>query len=145
MNNEIIIVDKNNNEKRSTRYSGRPVGDFVELLPTSDSVFCDLRSSVDLHVSLTYSFPHNDPCQITSAIEHIWDHDRGVTPSSCRIIEDVGRVKQNTTFLIEADGAVVPGLCDQNRHKRGDGTGRRYTALHEDQSALRVDLQGSGN
>ena len=34
------------------------------------------------------------------------DPDTEVTPSSYRIIEDVGRLKQNMKLVIEADGAV---------------------------------------
>ena len=146
-NDEIIVVDANGNEKRSTRYKGRPVGDCTETMPPDNSLFRDVCCSFDLHVTLTSALPCNDPrCfskatprLITSAIERLWDPETGVVPFSNRIIQDVGRLAENFALVVEADGAVVAGVCDRNGHRRGTGTGRRYTAPSDDQSALDID------
>ena len=147
MNDEIIVVDQEGNEKINTRYRGRPVGNCMELMPLDNSLFCDLQCSFDLHVTLTCSLPCNDPhCfskatpkEITSAIKQIWDPVTGVAPVSRRIIQDVQRIKENVCLVVEADSAIVPGVCDHNGHRRGSGAGRRCTAPHVDQSAVGIE------
>ena len=39
MNDEIIVVDQEGNVKVNTRYSGRPVGNCMELMPLDNSLF----------------------------------------------------------------------------------------------------------
>ena len=146
-NNEIVICDEDGNEKVNTRYSGRPVGNFMELMPLDNSLFRDTRTSADLHATLTCILPRNDPHrfskampkEITQMIECIWDPVEGVSPPSNRIIQDISRLKENIKLVVEADGAIVPGVCDRNGHRNQGGTGRRYHPHLDDQLAQSID------
>ena len=146
-NDEIVICDEDGNEKVNTRYSGRPVGNCMELMPLDNSLFRDTRTAADLHVTLTCMLPRHDPRrfskatpkEITRMIERIWDPVEGVSPPSNRIIQDISRLKENIKLVVEADGAIVPGVCDRNGHRNQGGTGRRYHPRHADQSALSIE------
>ena len=37
---------------------------------------------------------------------------------SNRIIQDITRMTENIILVIEAGGAIVPGVCDRNGHRR---------------------------
>ena len=135
-NNEIIIENENGVPKINKNYKGRPVGDCMELMPLDNSLFRDLRTCFDMHVTLTSILPSTDlrrfskstPKCITSSISRIWDPETGVSPSSNRIIQDILRVKENIELVVEAGGAIVPGVCDRNGHRRtqrADGLDRR--------------------
>ena len=146
-NDEIVICDEEGNEKVNTRYSGRPVGNCMELMPLDNSLFRDTRTSTDLHVMLTCMLPRNDPRrfskstpkEITQMIERIWDPVEGVSPPSNRIIQDIQQLKENIKLVVEADGAIVLGVCDRNGHRNTGGTGRRYHPRLQDQSALSIE------
>ena len=148
-NDEIVIVDENGVEKSNTRYSGRPVGNCMELMPLDNSLFHDTRTSADLHVTLTCMLPCTDPHrfskatpkkEITRMIERIWDPVEGVSPpSKNRIIQDIQRLRENIKLVVEADGAIVPGVCDRNGHRKQGGTGRAYYPRQKDCRALTIE------
>ena len=145
------MKDENGNEKRSTNYAGRPIGDCPELMPLDNSLFRDPRCSFDEHVTLTCMAPRTEPWRfskatpklIGSAIERLWDPVSGVSPPPNRIVQDILRLKENMMIIVEADGAVVPGVCDRNGHRnKHAGIGRGHYPMHEDQSALGFDEIG---
>lgn len=88
------VVDENGNEKRSTHYKGRPVGDCPEIMPLDNSLFRDFRCCFDDHVVLTSMAPREYPRRfskatpktIGAAVERLWDPGTGVTPPSHRIV-----------------------------------------------------------
>ena len=151
LNDLIIVTDNEGNEKRSKNYAGRPVGDCPELMPLDNSLFRDFRGSFDEHVTLTSMAPRIEPRRfskatpklIGSAIERLWDPVNGVAPRSNRIVQDILRLKENMMIIVEADGAVVPGVCDRNGHRnKHDGIGRGHYPIHEDQTALGLEEIG---
>ena len=151
LNDIIVITDSEGNEKTSKHYAGRPVGDCPELMPLDNSLFRDLRCSFDEHVTLTSMAPRTEPRRfskatpklIGSVIERLWDPVTGVAPRPNRIVQDILRLKENIMIIVEADGAVVPGVCDRNGHRnKHDGTGHGYHPMHEDQTALGLDQIG---
>ena len=111
-NDEITITTEDGVEKVNKRYKGRPVGDCPELMLIDNSLFCDIKCSADLHVTLTCMLPLDDPRQfskatpkeITQMMERIWDPVDGVAPTSSRIIQDVQRIKVNAMLVVEAHG-----------------------------------------
>ena len=125
-NDEIVIVDDDGNEKRNKNFKGRPVGDCMELMPLDNSLFRDFRTCFDVHVTLTSILPSTDsrrfskgtPKSITASVSRIWDPVNGVSPPSNRIIQDITRMTENIMLVIEAGGAIVPGVCDRNGHRR---------------------------
>ena len=148
LNDEIVITDNEGKVKRSTRYKGRPVGDCPEAMPQDNSLFRDLRTSFDTHIVLTCMLERDDPRRFSKAtpkeiarcIEKLWNPETGVVPSSKRIIQDIQRLKENFLLVVEAEGAVVPGVCDHNGHRRKHaGVGRKHYKMHEDQSATPID------
>ena len=116
----------------------------MALMPLDNSLFLDTRTSADLHVTLTCMLSCTDPCrfskatpkEITCMIECTWDPVEGVSPPSNRIIQDIQRLRENIKLVVEADGAIVPGVCDRNGHRKRGGTGRAYYPRHEDCRAL---------
>ena len=126
MNDKIVIDDGNGKVITNLRYKGRPVGYCPEAMPLDNSLFRDLRTSLDKHITLTCMLAQDDPRRFTKAtpkeivrcIEKIWNQKTGVAPSSKRIIQDIQRLKENLLLVVEADGAVVPGVCDRNGHRR---------------------------
>ena len=96
----------------------------------------DVDCSNNMHVLLTSHLPRDDPRkfrkdtpnQISKAILRLCNPTTGIVPCSRRIIEDVKRVLSSLRTIVEAGGAVVPGLVNRNGHrnKEGDGVGRRY-------------------
>ena len=82
--------------------------------------------SFSIHVALTSILPSTDPCKfskgtpksITASISRIWDPITGVSPPSNRIIQDITRMTENIILVIEAGGAIGPGVCDSNGHRR---------------------------
>ena len=68
LNDLIIVKDENGNEKRSTNYAGRPIGDCPELMPLDNSLFRDLRYSFNEHVTLTCMAPHTEPRRFSKAV-----------------------------------------------------------------------------
>ena len=146
LKNTIVIVDEEGDEKTNSRYCGRPVGSCPELMPLDNSLFPDIRTSADLHISLTCMLPCIDPHrfnkatpkEITCMIDRIWNPVEGVAQPSNRIIQDIQRLKENMKLVIDASEAVVPGVCGRNKHRNITGTGRRDHPRHEDQSALSI-------
>lgn len=52
-------------------------------------------------------------------------------------------MEENLLLVVEADGAVVPGVCDRNGHRnRHAGVGCGNYTRHGDQSALGYDAIG---
>ena len=87
-------------------------------------------------------FSKATPKLIGSAIGSLWDPDKGVAVPSCRIIQDIHRLKENFFLIVQDDGKVVPGVCDRNGHRKkstGDEDGRNYWPRLEDQSAEGLD------
>ena len=73
----------------------------------------------------------------------LWDPVNGVTPPPNRIVQDILRVGENLLIVVEADGAVVPGVCDHNGHRnKHRGVGHGHYPMHEDQTALGYDAIG---
>ena len=148
-NDEISIVMENGDIKTNKIYAGRPVGDYPEAMPLDNSLFRDLRCSFDYHVTMTCMLPREDqrrfskvtPKLICSAIKRLWDPVKGVVPKSRRIVQHILRLQESFMFVVEADGRVVPGVCDRNGHRRRstEGDQRKYQARLEDQSAAGLD------
>ena len=42
-------------------------------------------------------------------------------------------------LVVEADGAVVAGVCNCNGQRNSAGIGQTYHPRHEDQSAVSID------
>ena len=90
LNNEISIEDSEGKTKVNTRYKGHPVGDCPEAMPQDNSLFRDLRTSFDTHITLTSMLARDDPRrfnkatpkEITRCIEKLWHPITGVVPSS---------------------------------------------------------------
>lgn len=148
MNDEIVIIDNEGNEKKTTAYKGRPVGDCPELMPLDNSLFRDFRCDFDDHVTLTCQLPRNDPRRfskgtpktIEAAVRRLWDPQTGVSPPPHRIVQDINRVLENVEIVVREDGAVVDGVVDRNGHRRkSTGDRRHYTAPHADQTAVPLD------
>ena len=124
-NNEIIIADSNGTEKINRYYKGKPVGDYPEAMPLDNYLFRDLCCCFDTHVILTYNLPSCDlqrfskatPKEMRRVVEHLWDPDTGVVPCSRRIIQDVECLPENFWLVVEANRAIVPGVCDHNGHR----------------------------
>lgn len=138
LNAVVRAKDENGMECTSRRYANRPVGDQPELMPHDASLNWDVDCSNNMHVLLTSHLPRDDcrkfskatPKEITRAISRLCHPTTGVVPKSHRIIEDTNRVLYCLGKIVEAGGAVVPGLVNRNGHrnKQGDGGGRKYFA-----------------
>ena len=148
LNDEIIVTDADGKVKKSTRYKGRPVGDCPELMPLDNSLFRDLRTSVDQHVGITSMLPRDDkrrfskatPKLIIETINRIWDPDNGVSPRPDRIVQDIERLKENIAIVIEAEGAIVTDVVDRNGHRRKKSNGQKqYRPKKEQFRALSVN------
>ena len=72
-------------------------------------------------------------------MERIQDPVDRVALTSSRIIQDVQRIKVNAMLVVEADGAVVAGVCNCNGQRNSAGIGQTYHPRHEDQSAVSID------
>ena len=98
----------------------------MESMPLDNLLFRDFRTCFDMHVTLTSILPRTDPHRfskgtpksISSSISRIWDPVTGVSPPPNRIIQDITRMTENIILVIEAGGAIVPGVCDRNGHRR---------------------------
>ena len=94
LNDEIIINENEENERRSTAYHGRPVGDCQEMMPLDNSLFQDFKCSYDNHVTLAYQLPCTGPLRISratpkhieNAVRRIWGSATGVSPPPHRIV-----------------------------------------------------------
>ena len=148
LNDEIIVTDADGKVKKSTRYKGRPVGDCPELMPLDNSLFRDLRTSVDQHVGITSMLSRDDkrrfskatPKLIIDTINRIWDPDNGVSPRPDRIVQDIERLKENIAIVIEAEGAIVTDVVDRNGHRRKKSNGQKqYRPKKEQFRALSVN------
>ena len=53
MNDKIVIDDGNGKVITNLTYKGRPVGDCPKAMPLDNSLFRDLRTSLDKHLTLT--------------------------------------------------------------------------------------------
>jgi len=151
-NDEVITENKEAKIISSKRYKGRPVGDCPEAMPLDNSLFRDLRASLDIHVTLTSLLPKEDsrrfskgtPKQIVDAVRRLWDPQDGggVAPKANRIIQDVLGVQKSLRKVFDADGAVVLGVVDRNGHRRRDGVGRQYWPRKDTQFALSIEELG---
>ena len=134
LNDFITVVDEEGNEKSSTAYKGRPVGNCPEAMPQDNSLFRDMRTSMDCHVAITSLLPLGDPLRFSKAtpkevmwtVTRIWDPVTGVSPRPNRIIQDIKRLEENFTLIVEEDGDIVEGVADCNGHRRGKGPGQSY-------------------
>ena len=121
-------------DKSSENYAGRPVGNCAEAMPLDNSLFRDVRTSVDTHVGMTSVLPLDDPRRFSKAtpkeimrtLDRLWDPVTGVTPKPSRIVQDINRLKENFLIIVEADGEIVDGVADRNGHRRGVGPGQSY-------------------
>ncbi len=60
-NDEVVTENADGEVLKSKRYSRRPVGDCAEAMPLDNSLFRDLRTSLDIHVTLTSLLAKDDP------------------------------------------------------------------------------------
>ena len=60
-NDEVITENAEGEIIKNKRYACRPVGDCAEAMPLDNSLFRDLRTSLDIHVTLTSLLPKDDP------------------------------------------------------------------------------------
>ena len=115
-----------------------------------NSLFRDLRTSLDIHVTLTSLLPKDDPRRfskgtpkkIVQSIKRLWNDVDGVSPKPSRIIQDINRLQENLKTVYDADGAVVIGVVDRNGHRRRNGVGKKYWARKENQVALSIEQLG---
>ena len=123
-------------EKTSDNYAGRPVGNCAEAIPLDNSLFRDVRTSMDTHVGMTSVLALDDPLrfskatprEIMSTLDRLWDPVTGVTPKPSRIVQDINRLKENFLLIVESHGDIVDGVADRNGHRRGVGPGKSYHA-----------------
>ena len=122
-----VVWTCDGNRTISTRYKARPVGDSPEMMPLDNSLFRDLRSSLDLHVAITAHLPESDPKKfskttpkrITKAIMRLWNPEKGVSPTPSRILQDIDRFTVACKKIVEHGGGEVKGLAERNGHRRG--------------------------
>ena len=62
-------------------------------------------------------FSFSTPREITQVMKRTWESKMG-TPSSARIIEDVGLALKALGIVYLANAASVEGLADRNGHRR---------------------------
>ena len=141
--NDVVITQTDDGKaKHNHHYKGRPVGDQPELMPLDASLNWDIDCSLNMHVLMTSHLKKDDPLkfskatpkEISRAILKIYDPQKGVAPTSKRIIQDVKRVLTSIVTIVEAGGKVVPGLVNRNGHRRRQSTGRKYYPRRTDQS-----------
>ena len=90
LNNEVITENAEGDILRSKRYSNRPVGDCTEAMPLDNSLFRDLRMSLDIHVTPTSLLPKDNPRRflkgtpkkIIKSIRRLWQDIEGVYPTT---------------------------------------------------------------
>jgi hypothetical protein len=122
-----VFYEKEGELVPSGRYAGRPVGNSPELMPLDNSLFRDLRTSLNLHIGFTAHLPDTDerkyskstPKRIDQAIVRLWDPETGISPKPCRIVQDIGRFPSACVQIVECGGGIVPGLAERNGHRRG--------------------------
>ena len=150
LNNEVITENAEGEILKSKRYAGRPVGDCAEAMPLDNSLFRDLRTSLDIHVMLTSLLEKDDPRRfskgtpkkIVQSISRLWWQENGVSPKPDRIIQDINRLQENLRTVYDADGAVVIGVVDRNGHRKRNGVGRQFWPRKENQIALSIEQLG---
>ena len=126
-NDVVRVLGEDGLMQDSTRFKGRFVGNSPELNPLDNSLFRDLRTSLNLHVAATWNMEKSDtlkfslgtPKEITRAFLRIWDPTNGVAPPSKRILEDVKKILTSLEAIVEANGKIVPGLVNRNGHRAG--------------------------
>ena len=108
-------------------YASRPVGNSPELMCLDMSLNKDVRESFRMHVSITQHldsshcqrFSGSSPNQIVSSIFRLTKPDEtGVVPTSKRIMEDIDRLDYAMKEIMNAKGAIVPGLCERNGDRK---------------------------
>ena len=127
VSDKIRVIDDATGEIRtSARYRNRPPGDSPELMPCDNSLFRDLKCSLDLCCGLTNHLPKTDPRRfskatpklLASAVKTIYDPVNGIAPRPERILKDIERVTNALKKIVEADGGIVRGLADRNGHRK---------------------------
>jgi hypothetical protein len=149
LNDKIVVLGAAGGIKSSCRYKDRPVGDQPELMPLDASLNHDIDCSYDWHVMLTAHLPADDPRkfrkdtpkEISRAIMRLCHPTDGVVPNSRRIVEDIKRVLISLEKIVEAGGAIVPGIVNRNGHrnKPGCGGGRQYFPRKENQTCKTLE------
>ena len=122
----ISGVNRNGKAVERKDYANRPVGDLPELMPNNNSLFCDLKVSLDTHVNLTRKMHREDPRkfskstpkEISRAIHRLFDPVSGVAPTRARILQDINRIPLAARKIVQYCGGIVPGLADCNGHRR---------------------------
>lgn len=135
VSDKIRVVDEKNPDTvlTSTQYKGRPPGDSPELMPCDNSLFRDLKCSLDICCALTSHLDKTDPRkfskatpkELSKAIIKLWDPVHGVSPRPERILQDIARIPVALRKIAEADGGIVPGLADRNGHRKERARGKR--------------------
>ena len=128
-----------------TTYAGRPVGNSPEFMAWDCSLNKDVDDAFFRHRQMTSNFDDDDPrkfCASTpnrldSAYMRLVDPANGTeygSPTSGRIIQDITRcLTKHLLAVIDAKGAVVPGLGSRTGHRYVPGVekwgGRREKSL----------------
>ena len=68
--------------------------------------------------------------------------ETGVAPRANRIVQDIQRLKENLMLVVEADGAVVPGVVDRNGHRNLEKVGRQHWPRKTNPKALSIEELG---
>ena len=59
-----------------------------------------------------------------------------------RIIQDIDRISENLYLIVEADGAVVPCVCNRNGHRNKFKNPQQYWERNPNRKALSLDEIG---
>ena len=109
-------------------YDGRPVGNSPEFMPLDNILNRDILQSFRYHCVLrrfllygegtdeeerNMRFSFSTPKETTRGLKRIWESKMG-TPSSARIIQDVGLALKVLEIVYRENGFAVEGLADRN-------------------------------
>ena len=113
-----------------TPYSERPVGNSSDFMPLDNSLNRYILHSLCFHCVLSrflldgkvtdeeernMRFSLSTPKEIAQGLKCIWE-SKIRTPSSARIIQDVGLALKLLEIIYHGNGDVVEGLTDRNVH-----------------------------
>ena len=109
----------------NTPFEHRSVGNSPEFMPLSMSLNNDVKTGHNFHCALTSHLAQNDerkfsmktPKMIARGIKRLVEGRSEGVPSSERIIHDCDQALNAMRIVMEHNGAIVPGLADQNGHR----------------------------
>ena len=113
-----------NGMQYGTPYAGRTIGNRPEFMPLDHLLNRDILKSLRMHSVLSryiadgeetdeeernMCFSYSAPREIARGLKRIWDSKMG-TPSSVRIIKDVGLSLKALEIVYRKNGAAVEGI-----------------------------------